>query len=175
MIPVAVRSRWHYSCAAECYRAWAIRTSGAHRVYAWLPRLLVQVSRLSLTVRRTLDVQRSPGFEHFATTFQPVSVCSFFMNRQNVSPAHAPSVVMTVGRTPSRKLCAEHVPASGAQTPTIMSLFMRSGLACSGGGCVAGSADPGSCRGGSPSFSPPPSFSLAGSEPQDAASTTGMD
>ena len=75
-----------------------------------MPRLLVHVNRLSLTVRRTLAVQRAFGLEHFATTLQPVSVCFLFENVQTVSPAQAPSVLMTAGSAPSRKSRAEQVP-----------------------------------------------------------------
>ena len=74
-------------------------------------------------------VQRSRGFEHSATTLQPVSVWVLFLKRQNVSPAQAPSVFMTAGSTRSRKLRAEQVPASGAQTPTIVAFFIRSEFA----------------------------------------------
>jgi hypothetical protein len=37
----------------DAYLASAIRTSGAQRVYNWVPRLLVQISRLVWTLRRT--------------------------------------------------------------------------------------------------------------------------
>src|SRR5262249_51930092 len=96
-----------------------------------VPRLLVHVRRFSETVRRTLEVQCSRGFEHFATALQPFSVSLRLVKMQKVSPAHAPSVVITVGSMPCWKSRAEHVPASGAHTPTMLGLSAaRSAAGC---------------------------------------------
>jgi hypothetical protein len=104
-----------------------------------VPRLLDHVRWLSLTLKRTFVVQRSRGFEHFATTFQPVSVCLLFVKMQKVSPAQAPSVLMTAGSSPSRKLRAEQVPASGAQTPTKLVTLSPAlvSVGCDASGCIS--------------------------------------
>jgi len=73
-----------------------------------------------LTNNRTWAVHRSRLFEQFAITPQPVSVFFWFLKIQNISPAHAPSVLIIVGRNPSRKFRAVQGLASGAQTPTIV-------------------------------------------------------
>src|SRR5215204_3376992 len=87
-------------------------------------------------------------------TRHPVSLGSCLVNRQKVSPAHAPSAVMTVGSKPSRKSRAEQLPASGAQTPRTAFFFTASELSESGWIGMAESADPAACCGGPPSMSP---------------------
>src|SRR5262245_5014431 len=90
------------------------------RVYTWVPRLLAHVSRSPLIDRRTWVVQCPAAFEQFATTRQPLSVCWWFLNAQNVSPAHAPSALMMVGSMPCRNSRNEQLLPSGAQIPRIM-------------------------------------------------------
>lgn len=97
------------------------------RAYSWAPRWLAHINRLPLTVKRTFDVQLSRGFEQSATILQPASICCFLLNIQNVSPAHAPSLLMTVSCTPRRKSRTEQAPASGDQIPTINSLLIEPG------------------------------------------------
>src|SRR5262249_3800503 len=89
------RSSDHEACYLTC----SISRSGVHRAYSWAPRWLAHINRLPLTVKRTLDVQLSRGVEQSATILRPASICCFLLNIQNVSPAHAPSALMTVSCT----------------------------------------------------------------------------
>ena len=115
------------------------------RAYSWAPRWLAHINRLPLTVKRTLDVQLSREFEQSAMILQPASVCCFLLNIQNVSPAHAPSLLMTVSCTPRRKSRTEQAPASGDQIPMIISLLIEPGVAPFTLGCPAESAGSGVC------------------------------
>src|SRR6516164_8253444 len=129
-----------------------------HRAYSWAPRWLAHINRLPLMVKRTLDVQLSREFEQSAMILQPASVCCFLLNMQNVSPAHAPSVLMTVSCTPRRKSRTEQAPASGYQIPTIISLLIEPGVSSFALGCPAESAKSGVCGVSLPPISLVPSF-----------------
>src|SRR5215813_9847957 len=107
------------SALAADYRALASKKSGPQRVYTCVPRLLVQVKRSPLTVRRTWVVHCSSAFEQLATTCQPEFVCLGFRNVQNVLPAQAPAALMMVGSRPCRKSRTEQALPSGAHTPKI--------------------------------------------------------
>src|SRR3981081_897150 len=59
-------------------------------------------------------VQLSRGVEHFATALQPFSISVRLVKMQKASPAHAPSFLMTVGRTPPLTPPTDDAPAAGA-------------------------------------------------------------
>src|SRR5262249_33364383 len=87
----------------------------------------------------------SRGFEQSATILQPASICCFLLNIQNVSPAHAPSLLMTVSCTPRRKSRTEQAPASDDQIPTIISLLIEPRGVSFALVCRAESANAGVC------------------------------